>query len=86
LNYGTSTVWALSWLGNQPHIPSAKVNNTVITIPRGHVLIAHSFALESNERVEKRGAPRQVGAGGAQISPSGVSDGIGGSFHGIGFA
>src|ERR1700678_3978590 len=45
LNCGTSTVWALSWLGNQPHIP----NNTVITIPRTHVLllIAHSLALES---------------------------------------
>src|SRR6516165_11421657 len=40
LNCGTSTVWALSWLGNQPHIPRAKVNNTVITIPRAHVLIA----------------------------------------------
>jgi hypothetical protein len=42
--------------------------------------------MELNERVEEPGAPRQVGAGGAQISPSGVSGGIGGSFHGIGFA
>src|SRR5215471_21558337 len=37
LNCGTSTVWALSWLGDQPQNPSATINNTI--------LIAHSLCL-----------------------------------------
>src|ERR1700680_2544823 len=50
LNCGASTTWALSWVGNQPQIPSATANSTVTKIPRAHVLIhiALSFALESD--------------------------------------
>jgi hypothetical protein len=49
VNCGTSTTWALIWLGHQPKIPGASVNNAVIAIPRACVfmLIAHSFALVS---------------------------------------
>src|ERR1700676_374350 len=47
LNCGTSTVWALTWLGDQPHTPSAGANNTAITNPRAcvSVLIARSFMI-----------------------------------------
>src|SRR6266849_6149880 len=50
LNCGGSTAWALIWVGNQPQIPSATANGTVIKILRAHVLIliGHSFALESD--------------------------------------
>src|SRR5258708_6227560 len=55
LNCGASTAWASIWVGDQPQIPGATVNKTVTKILRAHLvtLIVHSFALESDERIEK---------------------------------
>src|SRR6516165_12357576 len=30
LNWGASTAWALTWLGNEPQNPSAMINNTIL--------------------------------------------------------